>query len=294
MGPLDSEFPMTSRTPAVTPSLSLDGQMPIEAFGGGLVISRGDGRHIDRVCNHFDLIFVREGTLPIQEEQQAFLVESGQTLLLWPGRRHWGMADYPADLRFYWLHFTIAAAVPGKETAFNAQPLDVPQYTNVQRPEFLEVLFRRYLDDQETGRLRQPYASVLAWLMLCEIADQRPVSATERTAAAVAGRALIHIRSHLHLPLTTSQVATELGYNPDYLNRAFQQTYRHTLTQEIHRSRLGYARYLLLTSHKNVAEIATACGFTDTRYFSRLFKRYEGMTPMQFRRLHAQVYVNYE
>ncbi len=44
----------------------------------------------------------------------------------------------------------------------------------------------------------------------------------------------------------------------------------------------------------NVSKIAHACGFTDISYFFRLFKRYEGMTAMAFRRLNAQVRVNFE
>ena len=98
----------------------------------------------------------------------------------------------------------------------------------------------------------------------------------------------------MNLPLTVSRIADELGYNPEYLNRVFHQVYHHTLTQEIHRSRIGYARYLLLYSSMNVNQIARACGFTDISYFFRLFKRYEGMTAMTFRRLNAQAQVNYE
>lgn len=270
-------------------ALELHGSVPTEAFLAGMLISRGSGRHIDRRCSHFDLIFVREGVLPIQEEEQAFEVKAGQSLLLWPGRRHWGTADFSPDLRFYWLHFNL------KEAPGGASPmLSVPQYATVSRPDFLESLFRRYLDDQETGRLLPSYAGLLAWLMLGEIADQRSVCAADRTAAALAGRAMAYIRSHLNHPLTVSGIAAELGYNPEYLNRVFHQVYHHTLTQEIHRSRIGYARYLLLYSSLNVNQIARASGFTDISYFFRLFKRYEGMTAMTFRRLNAEARVNYE
>lgn len=288
----------------VESTLLLNGSLPIEAFLAGMLISRGSGRHIQRICSHFDLIFVREGVLPIQEEERTFEVRAGESLLLWPGRRHGGTGVFSPDLRFYWLHFNVKEAPPGgtyvppSERASappsGAQTLSLPQYATVRRPDFLESLFRRYLDDQETGRLLPAYASLLAWLMLCEIADQRPMCAADRTAAALAGRALAFIRSHLHQPLKVSDIADALGYNPEYLNRVFHQTYHHTLTQEIHLSRIGYARYLLLYSSMNVSEIAHACGFADASYFFRLFKRYEGMTAMAFRRLNAQARVNFE
>lgn len=49
---------------------------------------------------------------------------------------------------------------------------------------------------------------------------------------------------------------------------------------------------MLIESNRNVEEISRACGFTDVRYFRRLLKRHEGMTPLAFRRLYAQMHVN--
>lgn len=251
---------------AMQNSLEVSGYLPIHAIVAGMLISRGVEQHMDRVITCFDLIFVREGTLPIQEEEQAFQITAGQTLLLWPGRRHWGTAAFSPDLRFYWLHFNMEEP-QSKEAAGSDNFFSVPQHGIVSRPDFLENLFRRYLNDQETGRLLPSYANLLACLMLSEIADQRSAFASDRPGAALAARVLAYIRSHLHQPMTVSEIADELGYNPEYLNRVFHQTYQHTLTQEIHLSRIGYARHLLLHSNKNSNEIAHACGFTDTKYF---------------------------
>src|SRR5690349_15669260 len=103
--------------------LQLHGSLPVHAFGAGMLIAREGRRHVDRVANHFVLIFVREGVLPIQEEEKAFEVKAGQSLLLWPARRHWGTADFSPDLRFFWLHFFLELS-PGA-----GEPLIVPQYT---------------------------------------------------------------------------------------------------------------------------------------------------------------------
>ncbi len=278
--------------------LELRANLPLEFYLAGLQISRGTGQHMDREhgMRCFDLLFVREGMLPIQEEQQAFEVSAGQTLLLFPHRHHWGTAPFSTDMKMYWLHFNVGdnEPLPKLRTYQQEQSVDVPQYTTVARPEVLESLFRRLLDDQATGRLLPYYASLLLNLILCEIADTRSTGTDDRRAAVLAGRTMTHIRAHLNQPLSASSVADVLGYHPEYLNRVFHQTYQHTITQEIHLSRMGYARYLLLYSSQSIKEIALSCGFSDVNYFSRLFKRYEGMTAMTFRRLNAQAEVNYE
>lgn len=266
----------------------------LEVYVAGLQISRGTGPHIERRMGCFDLIFVREGVLPIQEEQQTFRVVAGQTLLLWPHRHHWGTGKFSPDMRLYWLHFNLGK---NAETPLLDQPqpqpsIVVPQYSQVARPDVLEALFRRLLDDQATKRLVPHYASLLLNLMLCEIADQRAVSVSNRRSAVLAGRALAYIRAHLHQPITASIVAESLGYRAEYLNRHFHQTYNHTVTQEIHLSRMGYARYLLHETSQNINEIAANCGFRDANYFARLFKRQHGMTATAYRHLYAQAEVN--
>lgn len=241
--------------------LRLRAHQLLEVSSAGLQISRGTGQHMDRTMGCFDLLFVREGVLPIQEEEHAFQVGAGQTLLLWPHRRHQGTGKFSPDMRLYWLHFN----VPELDSSAPQPLLVVPQYATLARPDVLESLFRRLLDDQETGRLLPHYASLLLNLMLCEIADGRPLDAQNQPGAVLAGRALAYIRAHLHQPLTASSVAQNLGYRVDYLNRAFHRTYGHTLTREIHLSRMSQARHLLLTSSQNIGEIALNCGFSDPK-----------------------------
>jgi transcriptional regulator GlxA family with amidase domain len=48
--------------------------------------------------------------------------------------------------------------------------------------------------------------------------------------------------------------------------------------------RLRKAKDMINTSYDSIAKIATACGFTDSVYFCRVFKIQTGMSPTEFRR----------
>ncbi|PDV65338.1 AraC family transcriptional regulator, partial [Escherichia coli] len=89
--------------------LELSMTLPIKVQNGGLFISRGVGRHSARRLESWEIIFVEKGRLTIQEEERIFLVDAGESLLLWPNRQHVGVEDFPADLKFYWLHFEVKA-----------------------------------------------------------------------------------------------------------------------------------------------------------------------------------------
>lgn len=273
----------------ISDTLQLELTCMVKASNAGLFISRARGIHPTRTIDSHELIFVRQGQLAMWEEETTFSLQSGQALHLWPHRQHGGVAPYPSDLSFYWVHFEVHDCQRN-----TTEPIaTIPQITSVSRPERLEHLFRQFLDDQESGKLSKMYADLLVMLMLCEVAQSsRSGGDISDTAAALAGRVDTYIRLHYDQPISAAKIARALGYNPDYLGRVCRQVYGCTLTEAIHRRRMRIARRHLLDSQMNVEEIARASGFSDPGYFRRLFRRYEGMSPGAFRRLYARVHVN--
>ena len=71
-----------------------------------------------------------------------------------------------------------------------------------------------------------------------------------------------------------------------------RSTFSHTFKKETGRSfrqyltelRLDYARHLLVYSSLRVGEIAFSIGFSDANYFSNIFKKHEGCSPLEYRR----------
>jgi AraC-like DNA-binding protein len=274
--------------------LRLRPALPIRALNAGLFVSRGQGTHATRTIDSHELIFVRSGVLGIFEGPRRFEVRAGEALHLWPGRRHGGTAPYPPDLSFYWLHFRVterAARTSG------ARPvLALPQHLRVGRPDRLTELLRRFLDDQESGRLT-PLAGALLVALMLEEATLAPPPAAGRTASvaeALAARADGFVLTRFHQPVSTWDAARELGCSPDYLGRMYRRMRGMTLTEAINRTRLRHARRLLMDSSLNVDEVARAAGFSEAGYFRRVFRRAEGFSPSAFRRSYARMHLNTE
>ena len=277
---MDSISSQTSRLPLTFSSA-------FQAGDAGLFISRGRGRHVDRVAPHFDLIFVREGRLEVYEEERLFHINAGETLLLWPHRHHWGAARYLPGVTFYWIHFTLHETI-GDHIAFAEMKL--AQQMHISRPERLAQLFDQYLEDSQRGYFNAAQANTLLQLILLEIAAPHPPE-PEIKADPLAVRALSYIRAHHGLPLNASEVANQANCNADYLARLFREAYGMTMTQYIHQCRLNAAKNMLLGTDKNIDEIAREVGFADAGYFGRLFKRTEGMTAFAYRRKYARTYI---
>lgn len=80
-----------------------------------------------------------------------------------------------------------------------------------------------------------------------------------------------------------NSIAKQLNVNPTYLSGLFRKECDCTLTEYVNGKRIEQAVNLLNRTDKLVNVISYECGIQDTNYFIKLFKRYTGLTPTQYR-----------
>jgi two-component system, response regulator YesN len=83
--------------------------------------------------------------------------------------------------------------------------------------------------------------------------------------------------------VTIEDAACELGISAGYLSRLFKKLTGYTFTDYLMYERISAAARLLKETSKKVYEIADLVGYEDTRYFSQIFKRVTGFTPLEFK-----------
>lgn len=84
--------------------------------------------------------------------------------------------------------------------------------------------------------------------------------------------------------LSVDLLAEEFGLSPTYLCSIFKKATDKTLHQYITDVRIEKAKDLLMKSNDKIYEIAKNVGFLDTNYFSTIFKKYTGVTPLKYRK----------
>lgn len=82
---------------------------------------------------------------------------------------------------------------------------------------------------------------------------------------------------------TVSYLAGELSLSSRYLSDVLRQETGKTALEHIHIHLIKEAKNLLLSSESNISEIAFDLGFESPSYFSRLFKKITGVTPVQYK-----------
>ncbi len=100
---------------------------------------------------------------------------------------------------------------------------------------------------------------------------------------------LEYMQHHLNQPLTVASLAQRAHLHPDYFSRIFREEVGEGPLGYIRHKRIEQAQFLIITTESSFSEIAFDTGFESVSYFSRVFKKFTGMSPGRYRTTHRRV-----
>ena len=103
----------------------------------------------------------------------------------------------------------------------------------------------------------------------------------------IMNRILEYISRNYDKQLRLEEVAEQVFITPAYLGIIFKKETGKNFTAYLTELRMEKAKELLLDVRININEITYKVGYNNVRYFSRTFKEYVGITPKEYRRIHA-------
>ena len=93
-----------------------------------------------------------------------------------------------------------------------------------------------------------------------------------------------YIRTHFEQDITLEHICKTFAISEGYLSRKFKAVSGIGLNQYITYVRISHAEKLLTETNLSVTEIAEKCGFNGSNYFSSVFKKMKGMTPLMYKK----------
>ena len=100
--------------------------------------------------------------------------------------------------------------------------------------------------------------------------------------AAAITRAIQFMRSHFSEDIQLNAIAASVSLSPSYFRTLFREATGKSPLEFLTDVRLEYAKKLLLDGRQSVSEVCALVGYDDIHYFSRLFKKHEGLPPKYF------------
>ncbi len=99
-------------------------------------------------------------------------------------------------------------------------------------------------------------------------------------------KAIDYINRHYNKSLTLSEVAETAGISKYHFSRLFKVQTGLSFTEYVNHRRIQVAKSAMRTKGVNITQTCFAVGFNDLSYFSRVFKKIEGVSPSSFLNAH--------
>jgi AraC-like DNA-binding protein len=96
-------------------------------------------------------------------------------------------------------------------------------------------------------------------------------------------KVLHYIDNNIDKPIFLKDMSAHIAVHPNYFSDLFLKYIGERPIAYLIRKRVEMVQFLLVTTEKSIKEIAISCGFHDTDYFYRVFKKRVGTTPGKYR-----------
>ena len=154
-----------------------------------------------------------------------------------------------------------------------------PELIRVKNAAAVEAHFMRLLESQEGNG-----SAHLAKARVYELMDLLARESADGRSQGMLARCVAYLEAHFHeTELSVDTVCRRLYISRSTVQRLFAQACGVSPAQYLARLRIEHALRLLACSSLTVREVALACGFSDEKYFSRVFKKAYGRPPSHLR-----------
>ncbi len=220
----------------------------------------------------YHIIYVTKGKCVALADGKEEVLEAGSVLFYRPDEKQ--LYSYEKDSLAYWIHFT------GKCVEEIFSKLINKRIIKTEADCRLTEIFQNIINNFEAGDTNLLSISYL--IQFCIIAD----NIGENNKAL--DMRIENVKRYMNENYSKNH---PLDFYADMCNLSttrFSHLFREITGVSPHRYlidiRMRQIKYLLMYSHMNISEIAHAVGFDDPLYMSRLFSKYEGVSPLKMRK----------
>ncbi|MNH94982.1 putative response regulatory protein [compost metagenome] len=93
-----------------------------------------------------------------------------------------------------------------------------------------------------------------------------------------------YLDSHYHENISLKSLTEQFHFSPQYISKKFSDTYQTTIVAYLTHLKIERAKVLLTNTNFSVYEISNRIGYEDENYFSKVFKKQAGLSPLQYRK----------
>lgn len=218
---------------------------------------------------------VSEGSAVLHLDNNIYPLKSGDIFFISPGIKY--AFETVDNFRFYYISYIGARAnALAERLQFKTR---LPVFPENER---LIPFWQQALGEFSDGNSDLVSEGVLLYTLstLCHSFDDAPLEVKEID---IVLRIKEYAEAHFaEADFNLQHVADCFSYDARYISSKFKAVVRINFSQYLQMLRMNHAKKLISQGVTQVSELAVQCGFSDTHYFSRVFKSETGLSPRAY------------
>jgi len=235
-------------------------------------------------CIQNILIYCVNGKGWVETNNGIKEVEKDQYFIIPANTPHRYGADNPEPWTIYWIHFTGTISNNFVEKEFSILNLDPIENTrNDRRMRLFEELYQNLSMGYSNENLE--YASICLWYLLGSF---NYLPQFERIRAIqqhdIIEKSIIYMQENLYSKINLSELASICGISVSHYCLVFKKKTSRSPIEYYINLKIQKACQMLDYHDSHIKEIAAELNFEDQFYFSRVFKKIMGISPLEYRK----------
>jgi AraC-like DNA-binding protein len=237
------------------------------------------------------LLYCTDGKGWIQLNKNKVVIEAGEIVLIPAGIPHSYGADFENPWTIYWLHLlgnqgheTVTAIMGNKEKISRGIQVGFSDERNAIFRQISATFLKGYsASNLLFANLLLPY-----YLATFIVPEQFQKETLAQQVISPTDKAILYMQQHLSQTITLDNIAQAAHLSVSFFSRKFKQDTGYAPIEYFNHLRIQKACQLLHFSKLRINEVASHIGIDDPFYFSRLFKKQMGISPLVYRKNEVQ------
>ena len=234
----------------------------------------------------YQLLYINSGKVRFYFDGQEHMISKNNMVLCRPGEPQiYCQEDDKPEI--YWVHFS------GSDVESTLHSYSIPREQNIfyvgVKSDF-PWLYNQMIHELKLKRINFEHALILnlqqIFLSLSRCMQEENKTDTEMPM--FIEHATHYFRENYNQNIVVEEYARAHNVTPHWFTQNFKKIMKSTPMQYIISLRIKSAMNLLENTDSSIAQVAETVGYDNQLYFSRIFKKYTGMSPSDYKKYKAQ------
>lgn len=238
-----------------------------------------------RIIPDHELVYITGGEGEVVINDKVYKATDKALFYFNPNIKHAISSNPLNPLRFYAIHFsyTYLEYINDQWKVITSDKLPIPNYSLLPNKQIIvDYLKQINLVYQQKSNLHKILYNGLFNILLSTVYNVLFENSYHFGKGEKIDSIMDYINKNINEKMNTSEIAAIFNLSPDYLSTLFKKTTGETLMNYINRSKINKAKEMMIEKDLKVQEISETLNYYDPYYFSKIFKRFEGISPSEY------------